>query len=161
MKVHDIMTREVVSCQTDTDIGMAARMMLQGHFGTLPVIDRHGRVAGIITDRDIALAAATRQRNASHIAVNEAMSAHVRACAPHDDVGAALKQMERARVRRLPVVDTNGHLVGILSIDDVILRGVDGKDGIAPADVVAAMRAMCSRPSVEPDVDMGESLTPG
>jgi CBS domain-containing protein len=67
----------VVSCQADATIGTAARLMLEGRFGTLPVVDIHGKVAGIITDRDIAMAAATRQRNASHIAVHEAMSSHV------------------------------------------------------------------------------------
>jgi acetoin utilization protein AcuB len=64
MKVQDIMTRDVVSCQTDANIGTAARLMLQGGFGTLPVVDPHGKVTGIITDRDIAMAATTRQRNA-------------------------------------------------------------------------------------------------
>jgi CBS domain-containing protein len=161
MKVHDVMTRDVVSCQADADIGTAARLMLEGHFGSLPVVDRHGRMAGIITDRDIALTAATRQRNASHIAVHEAMSAHVRVCSPQDEIGVALRQMEQARVRRLPVLDPSGHLAGILSIDDVVLRAVDRKDGIAPADFVAAMRLLCSRPSVEPEVDLLEPHTPG
>jgi CBS domain-containing protein len=161
MTVQDIMTREVVSCQKSTDIGTAARLMLQGRFGSLPVVDQHGKVAGIVTDRDIALAAATRQRNASHIAVHEAMSPRVQTCSPQDEVGVALKQMEEARVRRLPVLDASGHLAGILSIDDVVLRAVDKKDGIAPADFVTAMRLLCSRPTVEPEVDLLEPLTPG
>lgn len=54
MKVRDIMTCDVVSCHKETDIGTAAKLMLQGRFGTLPVMDAHGRLAGIITDRDIA-----------------------------------------------------------------------------------------------------------
>jgi CBS domain-containing protein len=97
MKVRDIMPRDVVSCQKETNVGRAARLMLQGQFGTLPVVDAHGRLAGIITDRDIAMAAATRQRNASHIAVHEAMSQHVRSCFADDDLTAALKQMEEGR----------------------------------------------------------------
>lgn len=161
MKVNDIMTRDVVSCQSDADIGTAAQLMLRGGFGSLPVLDRRGQMAGIVTDRDIALTVATRQRNATHIAVHEAMSAHVRVCSPQDEVGVALKQMEQARVRRLPVLDASGHLAGILSIDDVVLRAVDQQDGIAPADFVAAMRLMCSRPGVEPDVDLSELQTPG
>ena len=112
MTVGDIMTRKVVSCRKDTDVGTAARLMLVGRFGALPVVDSHGRVAGIITDRDIAMATATRQRNASHIAVHEAMTEKVHTCVVDDEIGAALKQMEAARVRRLPVVDTASHLVG-------------------------------------------------
>jgi CBS domain-containing protein len=161
MKVNDIMTRDVVSCRSDADLGTAAQLMLHGGFGSLPVVDRHGQIAGIVTDRDIALTMATRQRNASHIAVHEAMSPHVRVCSPQDEVAVALKQMKEARVRRLPVMDASGHLAGILSIDDVVLRAVDGKDGIAPADFVAAMRLMCARPSLEPEVDLSEPLTPG
>jgi CBS domain-containing protein len=91
MKVRDIMTRDMVSCQKETDVATAARLMLEGRFGTLPVVDAHGRLAGIITDRDIAMAAATRQRNASHIAVHEAMSQRVRSCFADDDLPAALK----------------------------------------------------------------------
>src|SRR5579872_3332866 len=124
MRVGDIMTREIVSCQKDTDIGAAARLMRAGRFGTLPVVDAHGTLTGIITDRDIAMAAATRQRNASHIAVHEVMSAKIRSCFADDEVGVALKQMEAAGVRRLPVLDANSHLTGILSIDDIVLHAL-------------------------------------
>ena len=161
MKVHDIMTREVVSCQTDANIGMAARLMLQGGFGTLPVVNAHGKVTGIITDRDIAMAAATRQRNASNIAVHEAMSPRVRSCFAHDDIGAALKQMEEARVRRLPVVDATGHLTGILSIDDILLRSLDQENGVASAEFVQALRRICSRPAVEPEGDFTDTFVSG
>jgi CBS domain-containing protein len=152
MKVRDIMTREVVSCPTETDIGTAARLMLQGRFGTLPVVDAHGRLAGVITDRDIAMAAAIRHRNASHIAVRDAMSQNVHSCFAEDDVEAALKQMEEARVRRLPVLDATWHLSGILSIDDIVLRAVDQKTGVSSAEFVKAFQRICAQPSVEPQV---------
>jgi CBS domain-containing protein len=161
MNVQNVMTAKVVSCRSDANLAAAARLMLEGGFGALPVVDSHGTVTGIITDRDIAMAAATRQRNASHILVHEAMSAHVRVCSPQDAIGAALNQMQEARVRRLPVVDANRQLVGILSIDDIVLRAVDAKGGVAPADVVAAMRIMCSRPSVEPAVDFSNTFVSG
>ena len=161
MNVQDVMTRGVVSCQTDADIGMAARLMLQGGFGTLPVVDAHGKVRGIITDRDIAMAAATRQRNASHIAVHEAMSPRVRGCFAHDDIGAALKQMEEARVRRLPVLDSTGHLTGILSIDDIVMHALDRKNGVASAEFVKALRRICSRPAVEPEVNLTDTFVGG
>lgn len=158
MKVGEIMTRKVVSCQKDADIGTAARLMLEGRFGTLPVIDAHGGVAGIITDRDIAMAAATRQRNASHIAVHEAMSPKVRSCFAEDAVGAALKQMEEARVRRLPVMDAALHLTGILSIDDIVLRALDQTNGVSSAEFVKALRRICSQPVVEPEVNRSDTF---
>lgn len=154
MKVRDIMTRDVVSCQKETDIGTAARLMLEGRFGTLPVVDAYGRLAGIITDRDIAMAAAARQRNASHIAVHEAMSQTVRSCFAEDDLPSALKQMEEGRVRRLPVLDSTGHLGGIVSIDDMVRRALDRPGGVSSAQFANAVTRICSRPSVEPEVNV-------
>jgi CBS domain-containing protein len=161
MKVRDIMTRNVVSCRKDTDLATAARLMLDKRFGTLPVVDERGRVAGIITDRDIAMAAATRQRNATHIAVHEAMSGHVKTCLADDDIGNALKIMEEGRVRRLPVLDTDGRLAGILSIDDIVLRGLDGTSGMPTTAFVEAMRRLCSRPPVEPEFNFSETFVSG
>jgi CBS domain-containing protein len=144
MRVRDIMTTNVVSCQKDADIGVAGRLMLEGEFGTLPVLDSNGRLAGIITDRDIAIAAAVRHRNASHIAVHEAMSDTVRSCFADDEIGAALQQMADGHVRRLPVLDASAHLAGIVSIDDIVSRAIDRPGGVTPAQLVEALRQICS-----------------
>ena len=161
MRVHDVMTRDVVSCHPDTDLGTAARSMFEGRFGTLPVVDPHGKVTGIITDRDIAMALATRQRNASHIMVHEAMSSHVRGCLATDDVGDALRLMAEAGVRRLPVMDGTGHLAGILSVDDILARAVDQEHGIDSSAFVKGLREICSRRPVEPAVDFPDEVAPG
>ena len=142
MKVRELMTANVVSCRKDTDLASAARLMLEKGCGTLPVVDEHGRVAGILTDRDIAMAAATRQRNAAHIAVHEAMSGHPATCLAKEDIATALTIMEERRVRRLPVLDGDGRLSGIVSIDDIVLRGLDGPSGIPTATFVQAMRRL-------------------
>ena len=152
MKVRDIMTKDVVSCQKGADVATAGRLMLQGHFGSIPVVDTNGYVAGVLTDRDIALAAATRHRDAWHIGVHEAMSPAVRSCFLEDDVNAALEQMEKAHVRRLPVLDGGTHLAGILSIDDIAARAVDQRDGVSPARFAEAFRRICGqRTSVHSD----------
>lgn len=161
MKVREIMTTEVVSCAKDADIGTAARLMFEGRFGTLPVVDAQGNVAGILTDRDIAMAAATRQRNTAHIAVHEAMSPRVRCCGADDEVGAALKQMEGARVRRLPVLDATSRLVGILSIDDIVLRALDRGNGVSSAEFARALQSICSRPATEPELDFSDTFVSG
>jgi CBS domain-containing protein len=156
MKVRDIMTREVISCERDTTLGAAAQLMLVGHFGTLPVVDAQGRLAGIITDRDIAMATAARNRSAGHIAVREAMTATVRRCFSDDDIEAVLKQMAEARVRRLPVIDPTGHLAGIVSIDDIVRRALDRPKGVSSVAFVQAMVQICTQPSMEAGV---ESMT--
>jgi CBS domain-containing protein len=161
MKVRDVMTKEVVSCQKGADIGTAARLMLQRGIGTVPVLDTHGRVAGVLTDRDIAIAAGTRQRNASHIGVHEAMSPKVRSCFVEDDLGAALKQMGDAHVRRLPVLDEQSHLAGILSIDDIAARALDQKDGISAAEFAKAFRRICSQPAKEPELNGSDTFVSG
>jgi CBS domain-containing protein len=160
MKVRDIMTTNVVTCRKDTDVATAAKLMLEGRFGTLPVVDERGRVAGIVTDRDLAMAVGTRQRNAAHIAVHEAMSGPVRACFADDEIGTALKVMEDRHVRRLPL-DREGHLAGILSIDDVALRALDGATGVAAASFAEAMQQLCSRPSIEPDLSFSDTFVSG
>jgi CBS domain-containing protein len=161
MKMRDIMTRNVASCHKETDIGTAARLMLEGRFGTLPVVDAHGRLAGIVTDRDIAMAAATRQRNASHIAVHEAMTERVRSCFADDDLPAALRQMEEGRVRRLPVLDATGHLAGIVSIDDIVRRALDQPGGVSSAQYVNAVTRICSQSSVERDGNFSDTFVNG
>jgi CBS domain-containing protein len=159
MNVHDIMTREAVSCQTDMNLSSAARIMLQAGVGSLPVVDAHGRVTGMLTDRDIAMATGLRQRHASDITVHEAMSARVCACLAYDEVAAALRLMEQARVRRLPVLDSLDRLVGIVSIDDILLRAVGSRNGIAPREFIRAMRVICAGPSVEPNVDVPDAVS--
>jgi CBS domain-containing protein len=150
MRVRDIMTREVVSCRRETDLGTAARRMFREGVGTLPVVDEQGRLVGILTDRDIAMSAATQRRNGSDIAVHEAMSTNVRSCFGEEALGSALKQMEEARVRRLPVLDDSGRLAGILSMDDVIVRALNEPGGISPRAFVNTLRRICSKPVVEP-----------
>jgi CBS domain-containing protein len=118
-------------------------------------------VIGIITDRDIAMAAAIRRRNTSHIAVHEAMSPGVRGCLAYDDVAVALSEMAEAGVRRLPVLDATGHLAGIVSVDDVLLRALDVTDGVTATEFVEALRQICSQPSVEPEVDLGDTFLGG
>jgi CBS domain-containing protein len=153
MKVSDIMTAKPIWCRKDTDLGTAARMMLEGRLGSIPVVDEHGQLNGILTDRDVAMAVALRRRQASNIAVHEAMAERVHTCSPDEDVRAALKRMATARVRRLPVVTPAQHLVGILSIDDIVLRAIRHPDGVTDAEFVDAMGRICAQPPVEPELE--------
>jgi len=147
MKVRDVMTEPALSCTPDTSLSIAARRMEEADYGTLPVVDRDGRIVGIITDRDICLAFAHSDRNATHITVHEVMTPTVSTTLTDDDLQTALATMKHARVRRLPVCDGTGRLVGIISIEDVVVRGLQG-NGIDTDDLVAALQAMYVRTPV-------------
>jgi predicted transcriptional regulator len=135
--------------------------MREADYGTLPVIDSHGELVGIITDRDICLALAGTNRNALHVAVHEVMTRKLFSALLDDDIHSALATMKTARVRRLPVRDESGRLKGILSIEDVIMRGLEG-GGIAAAEIVAALRAMYVRlPVPVESAPTEDGFTPG
>ena len=144
MKVADIMTRRVETCAPETSLTEAARRMSDAWCGVLPVVDAGGKVVGIVTDRDISMALTTTARKPINVRAREAMSLAVHTCRAGDDVQSALRTMQEFRVRRLPVIATDGRLEGILSIDDVILRAL-APDAPTPDDVVQSLREILTR----------------
>ncbi len=119
MKVRDIMVETPKYCRPDTDLVQAAEIMSVNNCGLLPVVDEEGKVVGIITDRDICMTLAAKNRRPSDLRVREAMSSRVYTCALDDDLKTALEMMEKGRMRRLPVVGRDGSLVGMVSLGDV------------------------------------------
>lgn len=145
MQVHEIMTTPPVTCTPETSLGVAAGRMADHPCGILPVVDTRGRLAGIITDRDICLAMSRTNRNALSISVREVMTRKVSSVQLGDDVRRALALMRTARVRRVPVLDAAGHLEGVLSIDDIIGRGPLGD--IRADEIVGTLRDVYVRRS--------------
>jgi CBS domain-containing protein len=147
MKVRDLMTTDVKSCNSDTNLAAAASRMWEGDCGALPVVDNNGKFIGMITDRDICMAVATRPRLASDILVGEVTSGAIYVCHPTDEVQFALKTMQKERVRRLPVVNDTGILQGILSTNDIILHTEEGGGKGTPVlsyeDVLSMQKAIC------------------
>lgn len=152
MKVQDVMTSNVKSCRPEVNLAAAAGVMWDNNCGTLPVVNEAGKVIGMITDRDIAIAVATQGRLASEIAVGEVVSGKVASCTLDEDIKSALKTMGQERVRRIPVINREGLLQGILSLDDAAIHAEEGKRGQIPAlsydDVVKTYKAICERPLV-------------
>ena len=120
--------------------------MWTGNCGFLPVVGSEGKVVGIITDRDICIALGTRGLPSGQVIVADAMSKKVWSCRPEDEVAVALNKMCEGRVRRLPVISKEGALVGVLSMDDVLLRADAADSGtagsISPEDILRAFRAI-------------------
>lgn len=119
MKVAAIMTDDVVVCGAHDTLERAAHLMWDRDVGCLPVVDAVGGLLGIVTDRDVALTAYRRGLPLREIPVSMAMAPRVYVCAPDDEVGVAAHTMSVRRVRRLPVVDDAGHVVGVVSLDDL------------------------------------------
>lgn len=146
MLVENLMTRDPESCRPDSTLAEAAAVMWRRDCGVVPVTGDDGRVVGVVTDRDICMALSMRGQRAGDVRVGEVMEGGaVETCTPVDDVREALELMKRRQVRRLPVVDSRGKLVGLLSINDVIrhTRKAKGKRRVSRRDTLAALKAIC------------------
>ena len=142
MKVKDLMTTDVKRCTPETNLAAAAKIMWEGDCVAVPVTDERDHVVGVITDRDIGIAAATRPRSEGEIPVKEVLSKAVYTCAPSDDVRAALETMKTRKVRRLPVVEQSGRLVGIVSIHDIAQQSRTRSGDVSPDSVLDAFIAI-------------------
>jgi CBS domain-containing protein len=142
MKVKELMTTDVKHCGMETNLAAAAKIMWEGDCGAVPVTDERGKVVGVITDRDICIAAATRPRTEGEIPVKDVISKAVYTCSPADDVRSALETMKSRKVRRLPVVEQGGRLAGIVSIHDIAVQSRSKSADISPDSVLDAFIAI-------------------
>ena len=150
MKVKDIMTTEPRVCAPDTNLAAAASLMLDGDCGILPVVD-DGKLAGVVTDRDMYIALATRNERASRVAIREVIQAPAITCGPEDDVRAALATMKQRRIRRLPVEGFGGTVLGIISMNDILLAtGPNGSVG--EDEIVDTLQTICAHHHPLPQV---------
>ena len=117
MQARDIMSTSPVCVTPATPLDEAARLMKDQDVGMLPVVDSDGstKLVGVVTDRDIACR------------VREAMTEQITTCRPADDVDDVMKAMGKEQVRRIPIVDERGSLVGVVSQADIALRADDAK----------------------------------
>ena len=118
MQVKELMTSDVRTCRPEEPLQRAAQLMWEGDVGCIPVVDNHQQVVGVITDRDICMAAYTQGSDLASRSVACGMSKQVHACGPDDSIAVAEERMRVQQIRRMPVVN-GGRLVGMLSLNDL------------------------------------------
>jgi CBS domain-containing protein len=143
MKVEQLMTRDVAQCRPDDSFSEAARRMWENDCGALLVVDERGAPAGIVTDRDLCMCLFFADRTPRELKVEHAMAHEVRTCRPYDTVEQALETMSTHQVRRLPVVDDEGRVRGMLSSNDVI-RAADRTGSPEARALVHALATICA-----------------
>jgi CBS domain-containing protein len=166
MKVEKVMSRDVATCSVDDTLSAPAQQMWDRVVGSVVVLSGE-QLAGIITDRDIAMGAQTRGRPLGELPVRTAMAGGVVTCGPDDRLGDVVKRMVQRRVRRCPVVDGDGNLLGLLSLDDLAEvaahRHFPGVGlGISPQELLAAYVTTAVGPvsgEAQPTVDAKAAAT--
>ena len=148
MGVSQIMRRDVEICEPDDNLASAASRMWDGDFGCLPVVDRAGQVVGMVTDRDICMAALSRGQTLRDIPVSVAMAKKVLSCSPEATLIEAEELMRSGQVRRLPVIDSDAFLVGIISLNDLV-RLAENESGrknldVSAQEITATLAAICA-----------------
>jgi CBS-domain-containing membrane protein len=119
MKVEQIMNRHVKVCRSQESLNKAAQIMWEEPCGAVPVVDEHSKPIGLLTDRDICMAAYTQGKPLEALLAETAMARKVVSCRAEDDLRSAAELMRLNRTRRLPVINRDGTLVGLLSLDDL------------------------------------------
>jgi CBS domain-containing protein len=123
-KCSDVMTRDLTCCTPGDSVHMVAQSMKAHDIGAMPVIDSHEKkqLIGIVTDRDLALKVVAEALDSRNTTVEDIMSRKMVMCKTDDDWQVALDAMARHQLRRIPLVDDQGRIVGIIAQADVATR---------------------------------------
>jgi CBS domain-containing protein len=126
--VREVMTSKLCSIDTDKTVAYAAKMMRDEDVGIAPIVEGD-RLVGVLTDRDIAVRVVAEGRDPEQVKVTEAASRDLVTLDPQQDLDEALRLMARHQVRRLPVVEEDGRLVGVVAQADVAKEADETRTG--------------------------------
>jgi CBS domain-containing protein len=139
------MTSPAVICHLDDTLNAAAKLMWDHDCGAIPVVGDDGKLAGIVTDRDICMAAYTQGRPLGAILINSVMSEHVVSAHRADKLGAIEQQMMDHQIRRIPVVDDDDKPIGMITLNDLALESAQPDTRIknAATKIAHTLAAVC------------------
>jgi CBS-domain-containing membrane protein len=152
MKIEDVMTRRVVAARADTELSHVARLMWDNDCGSVPVVDAEDKLVGMLTDRDLCMGANFSGRALRDLRAASCMASEIATCRPGDAVASVVRTMGTRRVRRMPVTDAAGRLIGLVSMGDVVgaaARAPKKEQKQIQAALIEALTAICERPPRE------------
>lgn len=138
--VRDVMVKDVVSIDPSASLADAARRMEDANVGMLPVVE-DGKVLGVITDRDIVIRAVAREADPASTAVGDCLSGDAIVARPEWTTDRAMQTMAEAQVGRLPVLDEEERLVGVVTLSSMAFRAPDKDEALATAQQVSKRSA--------------------
>lgn len=144
MKVKTIMNKTVYSLKPEQNLQDAAQLMWEHDCGWAPVVDREGQVEATITDRDIAMAAFLNNSRLGDMPLTKAQSRSVISCRESDDLTTVEEIMQSEQLRRLPVVNKEHKLVGMIALNDIALAFSAGRKGVDAKGLSETLAAICS-----------------
>ena len=128
IKCRRIMTRKVATAARESTVQEAASILREGDIGILPIVDPEGVLVGLLTDRDIVVRAVADGLDITKTTVGEIMTSDLFTASPDDFVFQAIRTMGEKQVRRIPIVESDGKLAGILSMADIALEMEDERE---------------------------------
>jgi CBS domain-containing protein len=126
--IRDVMTSDPCTIDADKSVAYAAKMMREEDVGLAPIVEGD-KLVGMLTDRDITIRVVAEGRNPDQVKVSEVASKQVVTIDPQQDLDEALRIMAKHQVRRLPVVEEDGKLVGVVAQADIAREGDDKETG--------------------------------
>jgi CBS domain-containing protein len=151
MKAAELFQREIVTCSARDSLQQVAELMWKFDVGCLPVASDDGRVTGMITDRDVCMAAYLQGAPLRSITVSSVMSREVVTCKAGDDLRDIELAMRHRQIRRVPVTDDLGRLIGMISLNDIARAAYEGK--LPSAEVASTLSAISHPRLVHPSVE--------
>jgi CBS domain-containing protein len=145
LTAREVMTADVKSVSPESSLADVARIMKDENCGIVPVIDDDRRLRGVVTDRDIVLRTLAEGKNPNDVRVGELMTDDVNGVTPEETVCEVIELMGSKQVRRVPVVDRDDRLLGIISLADVANRADYDEDLQEALEKISTRRSFWSR----------------
>jgi len=144
MKTIELMSTKPRAVRAIERLDAAARALWEEDCGVVPVVDSAGALVGVVTDRDLCMASYTQGRALDEIPVSAAMAREVATCRQEDTATEVMQEMQRLQVHRLPVVDSHGQLVGMVSTNDLVRASHARPAAVDPSAVIRTLATIGS-----------------